>query len=132
LLVKLKHLEEINNHKRKLAAIYQQHLKEDFIKPFVHPDYLDVYHIFNIRHPKRDQLKKYLLDHGIQTEIHYPVPPHQQKALQGILPARTFLPGRQAGFPISEEIHRTTLSLPCSTAHTEEDIYRIVEIMNKF
>lgn len=125
LLVKLKHLSEINHHKRSLAEIYLKHLKDDFIKPIVHPDYLDVYHIFNVRHPKRDELKKYLLDHGIQTEIHYPVPPHHQQAMQGILPA-------DASYPISEEIHRTTLSLPCSTAHTEDDIYRVIEIMNKF
>jgi dTDP-4-amino-4,6-dideoxygalactose transaminase len=125
LLVKLKHLEEINNHKRTLARIYLENLKDDFIKPVVHPDYMDVYHIFNIRHPKRDELKKYLQHHGIQTEIHYPVPPHLQKALQGII-------NSNYAYPISEEIHRTTLSLPCSTAHSREDIYRIVEIMNKF
>ncbi|MCL6525019.1 MAG: DegT/DnrJ/EryC1/StrS family aminotransferase [Thermoflavifilum sp.] len=125
LLVKLKYLSAINDHKKKLASLYLQYLKDDFIKPIVHPDYVDVYHIFNIRHPQRDQLKKYLLDHGVQTDIHYPIPPHQQKAMKGILDNRQT-------YPISEEIHRTTLSLPCSTAHTTDDIYRVIEIMNKF
>lgn len=124
LQIKLQCLDEINNHKKKLAAIYQQQLKEDFIRPQVHPDYEDVYHIYNIRHPKRDDLKAYLLHHDIKTEIHYPIPPHQQKAMNGILD--------KGPYPVSEEIHRTTLSLPCSFAHKEEDIYRVVERMNKF
>lgn len=123
LSVKLKYLDEINNHKRKLAKIYLENLKEDFIKPVVDENYFDVYHIFNIRHNKRDQLKEYLLTHGIQTEIHYPVPPHKQKAMQGIIFGE---------YPISEEIHNTTLSLPCSFGHSEEEIYRVVEVMNKF
>lgn len=59
--VKLKHLDEINAHKRKLAQIYIEGLKEDFIKPIVTSDCFDVYHIFNVRHPKRDMLKEYLL-----------------------------------------------------------------------
>ncbi len=123
LSVKLKYLDEINNHKRKLAKIYLENLKDDFIKPVVDENYFDVYHIFNIRHNKRDQLKEYLLTHKIQTEIHYPVPPHKQQAMQGIIFGE---------YPISEEIHNTTLSLPCSFGHSEEEIYRVVEVMNKF
>lgn len=124
LSVKLKYLDKINEHKRMLAKLYQDNLKADFIKPVVDADYFDVYHIFNIRHPKRDELKKYLLDHRIKTEIHYPVPPHEQKALRGILDNKSY--------PISEEIHHTTLSLPCSFGHTKEDIYAVIETMNNF
>jgi dTDP-4-amino-4,6-dideoxygalactose transaminase len=123
LSVKLKFLTEITDHKRTLAYIYLSGLKKDFICPVVSENYFDVYHIFNIRHPKRDVLKDYLLQHGIKTEIHYPIPPHKQHAMQEII----------AGcYPISEEIHRTTLSLPISYGHTEDDIYRIVEVLNKF
>lgn len=124
LTVKLQYLDEINAHKRKLAGIYQQQLKEDFIKPQVHPDYEDVYHIYNIRHPKRDRLKAYLAEQGIKTEIHYPVPPQEQQAMAGILEKKPY--------PISDEIHRTTLSLPCSFAHKETDISHVIEVMNKF
>jgi dTDP-4-amino-4,6-dideoxygalactose transaminase len=124
LLVKLKHLDDLIAHKRKLAALYHKNLKKDFIKPALHPDSFDVYHIFNVRHPKRDQLKDYLLSKNIGTEIHYPVPPHHQKALADIF-------GTQS-FPVSEEIHRTTLSLPCSFCHSEEDIYTVIEAMNQF
>ena len=121
--VKLKHLDEINAHKRKLAQIYIEGLKEDFIKPIVTSDCFDVYHIFIVRHPKRDMLKEYLLKNEVKTDIHYPIPPHRQKAMQGIL---------KGEYPISEEIHRTTLSLPISYGHSESDVYRVVEIMNKF
>ncbi len=124
LSVKLKYLDKINDHKRKLASIYLKNLKSDFIKPAVDADYFDVYHIFCIRHPKRDALKEYLLNHGIKTEVHYPLPPHKQKAMKG-----------QFGnndFPISEEIHATTLSLPVSYCHTEENIHKVIGVMNKF
>lgn len=124
LSVKLEHLDAINSHKRNLASLYQKNLKDDFIKPQVHPDYFDVFHIYNIRHPKRDKLKAYLLQHGVGTEIHYPIPPHQQMALQGIF--------KTNNYPISEEIHATTLSLPISFFHKEGDVLKIIEVMNKF
>ena len=124
LLVKLKSLDDINEHKRKLASIYLEKLREDFIKPQVHPDYFDVYHIFNVRHEKRDKLKNFLLEHNIKTEIHYPVSPSRQKALKGLL--------NNYDFQISEKIHQTTLSLPISYFHTVDDISRVVDVMNKF
>lgn len=124
LSIKLKHLNEINDHKRKLAKIYFDNLKDDFIKPVVDENYYDVFHIFNIRHPKRDDLKEYLLKNGIKTDIHYPVPPHKQKAMKGII--------TESSFPISEVIHATTLSLPISFFHKEGDIYKVVEALNKF
>ncbi|MCE3279639.1 MAG: erythromycin biosynthesis sensory transduction protein eryC1 [Bacteroidetes bacterium] len=124
LSVKLKYLDDINSHKQKLAKLYLQHLKEDFIKPMVDKDYSDVYHIFNIRHEKRDELKAYLLNNEIRTDIHYPVAPNKQVAMRGIL--------KDQETPIAEKIHKTTLSLPISFFHTEEDILKVIEVMNKF
>lgn len=124
LSVKLRSLDNINLHKRNLAEIYLKELKEDFIKPVVSSDYYDVYHIFNIRHPKRDELKTYLAGNDIKTDIHYPIPPHKQKALQGVF--------EKDNYPLSEEIHRTTLSLPISYGHTPDEIYRVIEVLNKF
>ena len=124
LSIKLRALDQITAHKRKLAQIYHDHLKADFMKPQVHPDFFDVYHIYNIRHPKRDALREFLLARDIRTEIHYPVAPNRQKALQGLFQGQDF--------PISEQIHATTLSLPCSTCHSEQDIYRVVEALNQF
>jgi len=123
--IKLQVLDTINEHKRKLAGLYLQHLKKDFILPVVNESFFDIYHIFNIRHPKRDELKAYLLKNEIGTEIHYPVPPHKQKAMGGINW------GNQT-FPISEEIHSTTLSLPCSYGHKEADVFKVIEVLNKF
>jgi dTDP-4-amino-4,6-dideoxygalactose transaminase len=123
LSVKLKFLGEITNHKRKLASIYLSGLKQDFICPVVSEDYFDVYHIFNIRHPDRDVLKDYLLKQGIKTDIHYPIPPHKQPTMKGII---------SGSYPISEEIHGSTLSLPISYGHTEDDVYHVVKVMNKF
>lgn len=123
LSVKLRKLDHINDHKRKLAALYQEYLKDDFIKPAVHPDYFDVYHIYAIRHPRRQEIKEYLLKNGVKTEIHYPVPPHRQKALKDHL---------KGHFPVSEEIHRTVLSLPVSFCHTESQIERVIELLNAF
>lgn len=124
LSVKLKRLDEITKHKQQLAQLYFKGLNQDFIKPQQHLDYEDVFHIFNIRHPKRDELKQYLLKNGIGTEIHYPIPPHQQKGYQD------FFEGEQ--YPIAEEIHQTTLSLPISFAHTVSDIEKVIEVMNGF
>jgi len=124
LSVKLRYLDRINEHKRILAKIYLSGLKEDFIKPVVNDDFYDVYHIFCVRHPKRDELKKYLLDNGVKTDVHYPVAPHHQNAMKGLLDG--------GPYPISEEIHKTTLSLPISYFHREEDILKVIEIMNKF
>jgi dTDP-4-amino-4,6-dideoxygalactose transaminase len=124
LSVKLKRTGDITLHKRNLAGLYQAGLKEDFIKPYVHPDHFDVYHIYNIRHPRRDQLREYLLKNGIKTEIHYPIPPNRQKALKGILD--------ETHTPIADEIHRTTLSLPISFGHSRCDIEKVIEVINGF
>jgi len=123
LSIKLEILDDITNHKRELAKIYLDNLDDRFIKPFVNEDYFDVYHIFNIRHNKRDKLKEYLLENNIKTEIHYPLAPNKQKSM------KEFISGE---YPISEEIHNTTLSLPISYFHTKEDIKKIVNIMNKW
>jgi dTDP-4-amino-4,6-dideoxygalactose transaminase len=122
--VKLKRLDEINSHKRRLASLYQKHLKDDFIKPQTHDDFFDVFHIYNVRHPRRDELKEYLLGNGIGCEIHYPVPPNKQKAMAGILD--------NYSCPIADEIHKTTISLPISFFHTDEDILNVIEEMNSF
>lgn len=124
LSVKLKSLDKITKHKQKLAAIYFEELPDKVVKPSLHPDFKDVFHIYNIRTERREELRNYLLEKGIKTEVHYPVPPHLQAAM------REHLSGQE--FPISEEIHRTTLSLPISFANTENEIRQIAETINSF
>lgn len=124
LRVKLAKMQAITEHKRTLGALYHEGLKNDFIKPQVHPDYFDVYHIYNVRHPKRDALKEYLLKNEIRTDIHYPVAPNKQEAMKGVLD--------KVSTPIAEEIHQTTLSLPISYLHSKQDVERVIEVMNRF
>lgn len=121
LSLKLAILDDITNHKRELAKLYFDNLSDDFIKPISDEDHFDVYHIFNIRHNDRDELKKYLLDNGIMTEIHYPVAPNKQIVMQGII---------NGSYPISELIHNTTLSLPISYFHSKYDVLRVCDVMN--
>ena len=123
LSVKLKKLDEINSHKRELATLYINGLSDKFIKPKVEDGYFDVYHIFNVRVSNRDELREYLLANNIKTDVHYPIAPHRQQAMQGII---------EGNYPISEEIHNTTVSLPISYFHTTEDISNIIEVMNRF
>ena len=125
LSVKLVHLKEMNAQRNKFAQLYFDNLNDQFILPAQNPDFYDVYHIFNIRHPKRDELQAYLTEKGIGTVIHYPVPPHKQKALADVQ-------GIKSAYPVAAEIHNTTLSIPCSFSHTEEEIMQVIEALNKF
>lgn len=123
LLAKLKGLDAVNRHKHELAGLYRDGLKAGFIKPAEAAEQSHVYHIFNVLHEQRDKLREYLLAKGIKTEIHYPVPPHRQQALMPLL---------SGSYPISEKIHRSTLSLPISSCHDRSDVLRVIDVMNAF
>lgn len=121
---KLKYLDKINNHKIKLARTYYKYLKDDFIRPINIEGYKNIFHIFPIRHKKRNKLKEYLARRGIFTDIHYKRPPNKQKILKEYVSKEIF--------PISEKIHNTVLSLPISYHHTRDDIEKVIEVINKF
>lgn len=123
LRVKLRHLDAMNAHKRALAEVYFANLPDWVGKPVRREDEFDVFHIFGIRYPRRDALRDYLLERGVKTEVHYPIPPHQQEAMQGIL---------HGDFPIATELHATELSLPISVGNDEEDIYTICDRLKSF
>jgi dTDP-4-amino-4,6-dideoxygalactose transaminase len=124
LRIKLKNLDILTSHKRFLANLYFENItNSEIILPNKLDNHFDVYHIFNIRCSKRDQLKSYLLDNGIKTEIHYPLTPNRQEGYQEIL---------KGDFPISDKIHNTTISLPISFFHTAEDVIYISKIINSF
>lgn len=124
--IKLKKLDAINEHKRMLADLYFQHIRQDrgFILPDRNPAFHDVFHIFNIRHEKRNELKEYLLKMDIGTDIHYPIAPVNQPAMKDIL--------GDINAPIAAAIHETTLSLPVSYCHSADDIMKVIEAINKF
>lgn len=123
LSIKLKIISDITHHKRKLAKLYLNNLNDKFIKPVVNDNYFDVYHIFNIRIHNRDDLKEYLLKNNIKTEIHYPIAPTKQNVMKDKI---------IGSYPISDEIHQTTLSLPISYYHSKEEILKVIEVLNEW
>ena len=82
-----------------------------------------VWHVFPVRTENRDEFQKYLTDNGIQTIIHYPTPPHKQLA---------YKEWNSLSFPISEEIHRTIISLPISPVMTDDEVKKVVEVVNGY
>ena len=82
--------------------------------------FLDVYHIFGVRFSRRDELRQWLSQQGVKTEIHYPIPPHKQRAMRGILGGT---------FPVADQLHATELSLPISVGTTERDVRSVCEIL---
>lgn len=105
--VKLPYLPTWNEERRRLAAEYISHLKDvpEITLPYTLPAATAVHHIFVIRTAPRDQLQPYLSRQGVQTAIHYPVPPHRQVAYRHL----GYPPG---AFPITEKLAATCLSLP--------------------
>ncbi len=122
LRVKLRHLDAIIAHKRALAEIYFAHLPDWVQKPARRADEFDVFHIFAIRHKERDRLRGWLLEHDIKTEVHYPIPPHRQEAMAGVITGR---------YPIADALHDTELSLPISAGHTSHEITQVCECFSK-
>ena len=123
LRVKLCYLDAITAHKRSLADIYFKSLPEWLQLPSLCEDEHDVFHIFGVRCERRDELRAWLLGKGVKTEVHYPVAPHRQVAMRGIL---------EGVYPIAEELHATELSLPISTGHTHEQIINVCETIAGF
>lgn len=121
--VKLSALDKITQHKRDLAKLYDAQLKGPFVKPEYDSNEQSVYHIYPVRVENRDKVKHDLREIGVGTEIHYPVAPHHQKAMQGILEGR---------YPVAEKLHDSVLSLPISFGHTPNDIEQVIEIMNGY
>ena len=128
LRVKLRNLTNENNHRIKLAEIYCNLLSQvkDVILPKIASNCTSVFHIFLIRTNKRDELLEYLKQKNISTMIHYPIPPHLQKAYRN-------LKYKIGDFPIAEEIANTCLSLPIGSHLNIEDVEIVSnEIINFF
>jgi dTDP-4-amino-4,6-dideoxygalactose transaminase len=123
LRVKLRHLEAITEHKRTLAQTYFATLPPDVALPRRSDDEFDVFHIFGIRVAHRDQLRRFLLERGIKTEVHYPIPPHRQEAMRGIL---------SGDYPIADLLHESELSLPISIGTTPSEVERVAAMVTEF
>ncbi|MCW1963413.1 DegT/DnrJ/EryC1/StrS family aminotransferase [Chryseobacterium viscerum] len=123
--VKLKYIDEENTVRKNIAKKYIAEISNPKIILPENPADVNehVWHLFVIRTENRDELQKYLTENGIQTLIHYPIPPHKQQA---------YKEWNDQSFPISEKIHEEVLSLPISPVMTEEEIKKVIEIVNRF
>ena len=122
--VKLPHLDKDNARRREISKYYRENITNPkIILPKTYNESAHVWHIFAVRTENRKALQKHLENNGIQTLIHYPTPPHKQGA---------YKEWENQSYPISEEIHRTILSLPISPVMTYEDVRKVVEIVNEY
>lgn len=130
--VKLRHLEEDNALRQKVAAYYYEHINNPLLRlPKRLPDENNVYHLFPILCERRDELHDYLEAKGIQTIIHYPIPPHLQECYQkDIEQGNLVIPND--GLPITERLANEELSLPISQVITMDDCQIVVEALNTF
>lgn len=123
LRVKLRYLDEEIIHRRKIAAAYIEGIDNPAIILPSQQDKNHVWHVFVTRCEQRDTLQNYLAENGVQTLIHYPIPPHQQQA---------YKEWNNLGYPISEKTHREVLSLPISPAMSLQDTQQVIELCNSY
>ena len=127
LRIKLRHLNNSTNKRREVASEYIKNIvNSNIILPKIKNPLKDkshVWHLFVIRTKNRNKLQKYLLDKGVQTLIHYPIPPHKQKAYKKL---------NKKKFPITEKIHNQALSLPISSLQNKRDTFKIIECLNNW
>ncbi len=122
--VKLPFLDEENNNRKVIAKRYLSEIKNDkIILPYWDFSNNHVFHLFVIRTENREVLQDYLKKNEIETIIHYPIPPHKQKAFES---------WNNLSFPISEKIHDEVLSLPISPIMTDDEVSKVIQILNHY
>ena len=121
--VKLPYLDKENQRRKQIAKAYLEGINNPQITLIKDNDRDNVYHIFPILSPSRNRLQQYLKDNGIETIIHYPIPPHQQEA---------YKEWNEQHYPITEFIHQQELSLPCNPTMTDEEVYQIIDSINMY
>ena len=123
LSVKLKYLDAENELRRRVAQYYLLNLKNTsvILPDFPEKEEQHVWHLFVIRHTRRDELQEVLNKNGIQTLIHYPIPPHKQLAYKG---------WAGLSYPVTERIHQEALSLPIGAAITFDELKIIADTVN--
>ncbi len=127
LRAKLPHLEEWNQRRAKIAAYYLEHLAglPELTLPFVPEWAAPIWHIFPILHPRRDELQKYLSSQGVDTLIHYPIPPHLSGAYADMKIPR-------GSFPLAEHLAACELSLPMGPHMSLEDAAYVAGVIRQF
>ena len=124
LMAKLSHLDDDNRHRATIAELYYKGIANPLVRlpRYVAPEH-NVYHLFPIFCDERDRLQQHLREHDIETLIHYPIPPHQQECYREYA---------HLALPITEQIHRTELSLPIGPTMSEAEAQQVIEAINAF
>lgn len=126
LRVKLSHLNELNNERKKIADKYSSKINNEIIRLPQTAKYCShVWHQYVVSCDCRDKLADYLKNHGVDTMIHYPIPPHLSQAY-------AYLGYKNGDFPKTEEYSKTILSLPISIGMTDEEICYVINLINMF
>ena len=122
--IKLKQLDSENDFRRSMAKRYLSEIKNDkIVMPSWDLSQNHVFHLFVIRTSNRMDLQNYLKENGIETMIHYPIPPHKQKALAN---------WNRLSFPITEKIHKEVLSIPLNSSLNASEIQHIITTLNNY
>lgn len=122
--VKLKYLEKDNQRRQEIARYYRENIKNSrVVLPKTYDEKAHVWHVFVVRVENRENFQSYLEQNGVQTVIHYPTAPHQQEAYKEL---------SVLSLPISENLHEEVISLPISPVMSDEDVKKVVEIVNEY
>lgn len=126
LRIKLKYLDLDNARRQQLADFYYGHISNPLITlPERLPDAHNVYHQFPIFCKERNQLQTFLAQQGVQTLIHYPIPPHKQQCYYEAW-------GHKLSLPVTERIHAEELSIPMSPVVSADEAQQVVDVLNKW
>lgn len=126
LSIKLKNLDKWNNNRRETAQKYLKGIvNPKIIKPYVAEYSKHIWHIFALRTEHRNELQKYLLDNGINTTIHYPIPMHLQKAYKEF-------GYKKEDYPIAEKISNQEISIPMWYGMSNEEVDYVINIINEW
>lgn len=124
LLVKLKYLDEENNRRREIAKLYLENIKnKKLILPRAEINESNVCHLFAVRTEDREVFEGHMKSRGVGTMIHYPIPPHKQPA---------YAEWNDHKYPITEEIHKTIISIPLHPAMKEGEVREVIEACNSY
>ncbi len=131
LLAKLPHLDAWNGRRREIASRYCSEIRNPLVRLTRMPENPEshVWHVFPVFCDRRDGLQRFLKERGIETLIHYPIPPHRQGAFAGAVSRGTL---RHGPLPVAEELAATELSIPMGPSLTDEQIGHVVESINIF
>lgn len=122
--VKLRHLDADNSRRKEVAQMYIRGINNPAVTvPDIKNWDANVFHIFPVRTKRRDELQKYLTENGVQTIIHYPIPPHRQEC---------YSDWNSWSLPITEKIHDEELSLPISPVITDEEVNEVIRLINEW